>query len=92
MQLSDEQVQDGLKALTGWKKNGDKLYQSFKFDDFVAAFGFMSRVALYAEKADHHPEWSNVYNTVEIWLTSHDVGGISERDLKLAQQINALGT
>jgi 4a-hydroxytetrahydrobiopterin dehydratase len=60
------------------------------FADFVEAFGFMTRVALLAETANHHPEWSNVYNRVEIDLTTHDAGGITERDFKLAQRINQL--
>jgi 4a-hydroxytetrahydrobiopterin dehydratase len=68
----------------------DALVRSFAFKDFVEAFGFMSRVALLAEKADHHPEWSNVYNKVEILLTTHDCDGLSARDLSLAAAIDAL--
>ncbi len=68
----------------------DKLYCKFVFADFVEAFGFMSRVALLAERMDHHPEWSNVYNRVEIYLTTHDAGGITERDFDLAQRISRL--
>lgn len=68
----------------------DGIARSFTFPDFVAAFGFMTRVALLAEKADHHPEWSNVYNRVEITLTTHDAGGLSQRDIDLAKGIEAL--
>jgi 4a-hydroxytetrahydrobiopterin dehydratase len=68
----------------------DAIARSFRFADFSAAWGFMSRVALLAEKHDHHPEWSNVYNRLEIVLTTHDVQGLSVRDLKLARAIDAL--
>ncbi len=67
----------------------DALTRRFKFTDFVAAFGFMTRVALLAEKADHHPEWSNVYNRVDILLTTHDAGGLSARDVSMAVAIDA---
>jgi 4a-hydroxytetrahydrobiopterin dehydratase len=76
--------------LPAWTLDGEHLRRSFKFGDFVAAFGFMSRVALLAERADHHPEWSNVYNKVEIALTTHDAGGLSARDGKLASEIDLL--
>jgi 4a-hydroxytetrahydrobiopterin dehydratase len=69
----------------------DALARSFRFRDFSEAWGFMSRVALLAEAQDHHPEWSNVWNRVEIVLTTHDAGGLSERDLRLARAIDALG-
>ncbi|HMA49218.1 MAG TPA: 4a-hydroxytetrahydrobiopterin dehydratase [Magnetospirillaceae bacterium] len=68
----------------------DALTRSFKFKNFVEAFGFMTRVALLAEKADHHPEWSNVYNRVEIVLTTHDCDGLSQRDIDLATAIDKL--
>ncbi len=68
----------------------DAIVRHFKFADFSAAWGFMSRVALLAEKHDHHPEWSNVYNKVEITLTTHDAKGLSERDIALARAIDAL--
>ena len=68
----------------------DALCREFVFENFVQAFGFMSRVALLAEAADHHPEWSNVYSRVEIYLTTHDADGISERDFQLANRINTL--
>lgn len=68
----------------------DAIRRQFRFRDFSAAWGFMSRVALLAEAQDHHPEWSNVYNRVEITLTTHDAGGLSARDVKLARAIDAL--
>lgn len=74
-----------------WKEEDNKLQQTFKFKDFVEAFGFMSKVALIAEKMNHHPEWKNVYNKVEITLTTHDKGNtITEKDRKLAQAIDDL--
>ena len=88
-QLTDSEVEQQLKSVPGWQLRDGKLYRRLQFKDFVEAFGFMSRVALLAEKADHHPEWFNVYHTVEIYLTTHDAGGISERDFSLAAAINA---
>ena len=74
-----------------WKEENNKLTQSFKFKNFVEAFGFMSKVALIAEKMSHHPEWKNVYNKVEITLTTHDEGNtITEKDRKLAKAIDEL--
>ena len=73
-----------------WVIKEEKLYKSFKFADFIAAFGFMTKVAILAEKANHHPEWCNVYNRVEISLTTHDAAGISKRDFQLAQEIAEL--
>lgn len=90
--LSESVIQAALEAHPDWSIEGGKLHRELRFDDFVGAFGFMSRVALVAERMNHHPEWSNVYNTVRIDLTSHDVSGISERDLQLAAQIDALLT
>lgn len=76
--------------LPGWALDGEHLKRSFKFADFVEAFGFMARVALLAESQDHHPEWFNVWNRVDIALTTHDANGLSARDVKLAKAINAL--
>ena len=73
------------------RADGKAITRNFKFDDFNAAFGFMTRVALYADKHDHHPEWSNVYNKVEITLTTHDAGGLSARDAAMARAIAAMG-
>ena len=68
-----------------WKiiEDGKKIKKTFKFKSFIEAFSFMSKIAIYAEKKDHHPEWSNVYNKVEICLTTHDAGGITEKDVDL---------
>ncbi|GJL65398.1 MAG: putative pterin-4-alpha-carbinolamine dehydratase [Nitrospirales bacterium] len=88
--LSPQEINSKLTELSGWELQGSKLHREFKFADFVEAFGFMSRVALLAESAGHHPEWFNVYNTVNIDLATHDVGGISEADFALAEKINRL--
>jgi len=79
-----------LPTLDGWEydESRDGIRKSFRFADFVGAFGFMSRVALLAEKADHHPEWFNVYNRVDILLTTHDAQGLSMRDIELARVID----
>jgi 4a-hydroxytetrahydrobiopterin dehydratase len=79
-----------LAAHPEWRVENGKLRRDLVFPDFVSAFGFMTRVAILAEKADHHPEWFNVYNKVRIELTTHDAGGISERDFALAGQIDAI--
>lgn len=90
--LTDAEVAALLAECPGWALRGDGLAieRAFKFSDFNAAFGFMTRVALYADKADHHPEWFNVYNRVEITLTTHDAGGLSRRDVDMARAIDAL--
>jgi len=90
--LSDAVLMQNLSGLEGWALNETKtaISRSFKFTDFNAAFGFMTRVALKAEHMDHHPEWRNVYNTVDITLSTHDVGGLSEKDIVLARFISAL--
>ena len=88
--LSPAVIDEQLPDLHGWHLHNDKLQRQFVFADFVEAYGFMSRVALLAEAMDHHPEWSNVYNRVEINLTTHDPGGISQRDFTLAGKINRL--
>jgi 4a-hydroxytetrahydrobiopterin dehydratase len=88
--LSDQDVQTRLAKHPQWKLVEGKLHRELKFASFVEAFGFMSSVALLAEKADHHPEWSNVYNRVVIDLTTHDCDGLSERDFALATKIDAL--
>ena len=76
--------------LPGWTLEGEHLKRTFRFGDFSQAFAFMTRVALLAEVQDHHPEWFNVWNRVEIALTTHDAGGLSARDLRLALAIDAL--
>ena len=72
-----------------WDVKRDAIARSFRFQDFQEAFAFMTRVALAAEKADHHPEWTNVYNRVDILLTTHDAGGLTRRDAELAKSIDA---
>ena len=86
--LSGDEVQSRLSALDGWALEGGKLRREFKFANFVEAFGFMTQIALHAEKMDHHPEWFNVYNRVEIDLTTHDAGGVTELDFELATRMN----
>ena len=90
--LTEAELSAALSALSGWTlaRDGAAIARDFTFADFVAAFGFMSRVALLAEKADHHPEWSNVYNRVTIELTTHDADGLSTRDIDLAHAINEM--
>jgi 4a-hydroxytetrahydrobiopterin dehydratase len=88
--LSAEARAKALKELTGWSEvpGRDAITKSFKFKSFNEAFGFMSRVALAAEKMDHHPEWSNVYNKVDVVLSTHSAQGLTELDVKLAQKMD----
>jgi len=81
-----------LAKLKGWTEvpGRDAISKKFSFKDFNEAFGFMARAALIAEKLDHHPEWFNVYNRVEVTLATHDAGGVTERDIKLAQEMDRL--
>jgi 4a-hydroxytetrahydrobiopterin dehydratase len=88
--LTDEDVKERLKSLAGWTLANGKLHREYKFADFVEAFGWMAQAALLAEKQDHHPEWFNVWNKVVVDLTTHDAGGISERDFKLAAHMEKL--
>lgn len=90
--LNDAEVSAALEALPDWSIDQGKLFRRFSFHDFSEAFGFMARVSLLAEKQAHHPEWFNVYKQVDVWLTTHDAGGISERDIKLARAIDRLLT
>jgi 4a-hydroxytetrahydrobiopterin dehydratase len=84
---------DALRGLSGWSEveKRDAIRKQFQFGTFGEAWGFMSQVALLAEKMDHHPEWFNVYNRVDIVLSTHDAGGLSERDIKLARAIDGIG-
>jgi 4a-hydroxytetrahydrobiopterin dehydratase len=88
--MTPENIAASLPSLAGWSVVDGKLHREFKFADFIAAWGFMSRVALIAQSLDHHPDWSNVYNTVRIDLDTHDAGGITEKDFELARRIDAL--
>ena len=89
--LTDAEREAALARLSQWSLRGDGLAieRTFRFGDFGEAFAFMARVALAAEKADHHPEWSNVWNRVDVTLTTHDAGGLSARDVALAEIIDA---
>lgn len=89
-ELDEGERAAALGSLNGWSYDAEArgIRRTFRFADFAEAFGFMSRVAILAEKADHHPEWFNVYNRVEILLTTHDANGLSVRDIDLATAIN----
>jgi len=93
---SEEAIVTALQSLNSdskhaWEINDAKLYQEFKFKNFISAFGFMTQVAILAERANHHPEWSNVYNKVKISLVTHEAKGITKRDFELAQEITNIG-
>ncbi len=88
--LSSEQIQSELQNLSGWSLVNGKLHKEFQFKDFIQAFGFMTRAAIHAEKMNHHPEWFNVYNKLKVDLMTHDAGGITENDIKLAKILNSL--
>lgn len=90
--LSDDERKSALAGLAGWSaaEGRDAIRKTFTFGDFNEAFGFMTRVALYADKADHHPEWFNVYNRVDVTLTTHDAGGLSARDLDMARFMDGI--
>ena len=90
--LTGDEIDEALAHLSGWGKSASKpaIEKSFRFKNFVEAFGFMTKVALLAEKLDHHPEWSNVYRNVTIVLTTHDSGGVTALDVTLAKQIEVL--
>jgi len=90
--LNTSELKDALEALNGWEKMADRsaISKSFVFRNFNQAFGFMTQVALIAEKMDHHPEWFNVYKTVDVTLSTHDAGGITELDIKLAKHMDKL--
>ena len=89
-ELTDEERKAALADLPDWTlaDDGKSISRELKFADFNEAFGFMTRVALLADKMDHHPEWFNVYNKLEITLTTHDAGGLSERDVKVAKAVS----
>src|SRR3954462_9272214 len=90
--LTAEARQKDLKGLSGWSEtqNGAAITRTFTFKDFNEAFGFVARAALIAEKNDHHPEWRNVYKTVEVVLATHDAGGVTKRDIELAKAMNGI--
>ena len=88
--LSKIEVTNKLKRLSGWKlvKGRNAITKTFKFKNFTEAFGWMTSMALYAEKIDHHPEWFNVYSTVEVTLSTHDAGGVTNLDIDMAREMN----
>ena len=88
--LTDAEVDETLRTLPGWTRRAGAIHASFTFRDFAAAFAFMTKVAAVAEELNHHPDWRNSWSRVEITLTTHDSGGITERDLSLARRIQAL--
>lgn len=85
--LTDDEITTSLADLEGWERDGSLIRSSWRFGDFVAAFSFMTAVAIHAERLNHHPEWSNVYNRVSIELTTHDAGGLTGSDVELARII-----
>lgn len=88
--LTDDEIASRLSSLDGWSLEAGKLHREFRFANFVAAFGFMTRAAIEAESMNHHPEWFNVYSKVVVDLTTHEAGGISELDFRLAEIMNSL--
>ncbi|MBC7633862.1 4a-hydroxytetrahydrobiopterin dehydratase [Aeromicrobium sp.] len=81
---TDAQIEEALADLPGWSQEGEAIVKSYTFDDFAAAVAFIARAAPSIDEMDHHPEWTNVYNRVDVRLSSHDVGGVTERDVLLA--------
>ncbi|RNJ78795.1 MAG: 4a-hydroxytetrahydrobiopterin dehydratase [Nitrosopumilus sp. H8] len=88
--LSKEEIEDGLGGLDGWAMSDSKIKKVYEFGSFNEAFGFMTRAAMEIEKMNHHPEWLNVYNRITVELTTHDAGGITQNDLKLARILDSL--
>ena len=88
--LSEEEIAARLAERPGWERRDDRIVRSFRFGSFVEAFAWMTGVALVAEKLDHHPEWRNVYSTVDVELTSHDASGLTQRDFRLAKAMDEL--
>ena len=89
--LTEDEIAELIGAHPQWRRDGDVLRRSYVFTDFRTAFAFMTHVALIAERLFHHPEWSNVYNKVELAITSHDVGGLSARDREFVERVDAAG-
>ncbi|MCZ6806798.1 MAG: 4a-hydroxytetrahydrobiopterin dehydratase [Deltaproteobacteria bacterium] len=88
--LTEAEIAEHMKTLPGWELGEDRILRKFRFKNFVEAFGWMTSVALVAEGMNHHPEWRNVWATVEVELTTHDAGGLTESDMKLASKMNEL--
>lgn len=85
--LSDKQVDLQLEDLAGWQRDGNSIVKTYHFSDFIEAISFMTQAAFYAEALEHHPEWRNVYNVVEVRLMTHDTGGITSHDIRLAKRM-----
>ena len=90
--LTPEALEAALEALPGWSIQNEKLHREYRFPDFAHAFGFMTTAAIEIEKRNHHPEWSNVYNRVTVYLTTHDSKGITQKDIDLAHLLEQLST
>jgi len=88
--LTDEAIVEALAGLDGWERDGDQIVREFEFKDFVEAFGFLARAAVLQEKAEHHAEVWGVYNKVKLTLSTHDAGGITQKDIDLAGEVDAL--
>ena len=88
--FSSAEIELKLGGNSAWELKDNKLYRRLVFEDFIHAFGFISQIAIIAEKMDHHPEWANVYRTLDIYLTTHEAGGVSEKDFILLEQIEKL--
>lgn len=88
--LSEKEITEKLKEFEGWDFEMDAIHTVFEFEDFKEAFSAMTRIAFEAEKLNHHPEWTNVYNTLEIFLSTHDADGVTEKDFELAKIIDDL--
>lgn len=90
--MSTDEIAQALEAFAGWAYDGDALIKTFTFDDFAAAIDFMVTARPRIDELNHHPEWTNVYNRIDVRLSSHDVGGITERDLKLARLLDEIAS
>lgn len=88
--MNDREIEKVLKELHGWSLKEDAITKSFKFKDFKEAFSAMTRIAFECEAQDHHPDWKNVYNTLHIYLNTHDAGGVTQKDIRLAQTIDGI--
>lgn len=90
MKLTENQIQERLTSMEGWTYNDNAIHTSFEFENFKEAFASMTRIAFEAERLNHHPDWTNVYNTLQISLNTHDAEGVTEKDFELAKIIDAL--
>lgn len=88
MKLSEQEIKERLKELEGWEYEDDSLYVLYEFENFKDAFAAMTRIAFEAERLGHHPDWANVYNKLEIFLSTHDADGVTEKDFELAKVID----